>query len=663
MRYCVPFVFTLVMKRYILSLISFLFLQLSLNIDARELNLPTRTISSIEFYVYEVDSKDATIFGLAKELGVTEDEILRYNPDLSGKIKKSQKIFFPLADFVSSEKDDSLTNEDIHPVFKHKVKSGETLYGISKLYNVSQDSVISYNPNCIDGIKAGEELIIPQSSDVNSDNDNIVYHTIAKGNTLYNISNRYNTTIEEIIKLNPGVSPTNFKIGEVIKIAPNRKTTKKANHTNVKFINYTIIEDDSFENISNKFNVTPEDIKITNGIGKLPKKGKIISIPIFNNISKAERYELERAHGIEIYDSINNSNESEEIKISLLLPFMTNKKKQDSQSKLFCEFYKGFLIAVDSLRSTTDKRIKITALDTKNSTDTIQKLLSDSSIKNTDLIIGPNEKEQLNIVSNYSTENNINLVNPFIIKAEDYNNNDKFFHVNMPNTYMHTKLMSYYDELFQDWTPVFLDSKNNEPKDIALKIQEEIVNRGKYHKTISFDKALTYEILDSLLEANKKYVFIPLNSSRPMLMKIIPALKKLKNERVDLDFALFGYPEWTSYSYEYRKSFKDLNTYVYSRFFLDKENPEYTKFIENYDKWYGEDLINAIPAFGALGYDIGMYFVSNLINDNRLNKDLTINYGIQTPFNFKRISHWSGHVNWAICFIHYTNDKIERMVR
>ena len=43
----------------------------------------------------------------------------------------------------------------------HKVEKGQTLYAISKLYNITVNDIVVANPDAIDGIKAGQELRIP----------------------------------------------------------------------------------------------------------------------------------------------------------------------------------------------------------------------------------------------------------------------------------------------------------------------------------------------------------------------------------------------------------------------------------------------------------------------------------------------------------------------
>ena len=91
----------------------------------------------------------------------------------------------------------------------HTVERGETLYSISKMYDVTEDDVLRLNGKTDKRIYAGETLLIPNSG---------LFHTVVAGETLYQLSKRYGVTVEEICHKNPGLSVENFKAGQVIVI-------------------------------------------------------------------------------------------------------------------------------------------------------------------------------------------------------------------------------------------------------------------------------------------------------------------------------------------------------------------------------------------------------------------------------------------------------------
>ena len=105
--------------------------------------------------------------------------------------------------------------------FMHTVTKGQSLYSISNMYNVPIDDIVKMNPGSEGGIKAGQALKIPQS---NAENQ-VVFHTIQPGETLYKLSVKHGVSVERICRANPGLSAKNFRIGQVIAIPPQIKET------------------------------------------------------------------------------------------------------------------------------------------------------------------------------------------------------------------------------------------------------------------------------------------------------------------------------------------------------------------------------------------------------------------------------------------------------
>jgi len=81
----------------------------------------------------------------------------------------------------------------------HVVKKGETLYSISKSYGLSVQDLKSRNNLSSNLIKIGQELTIKETSKKNESVNSVV---VKKGDTLYSLSKRYNTTVEELKRLN-----------------------------------------------------------------------------------------------------------------------------------------------------------------------------------------------------------------------------------------------------------------------------------------------------------------------------------------------------------------------------------------------------------------------------------------------------------------------------
>ena len=120
-------------------------------------------------------------------------------------------------------KSNNKINIDGTSVYIHKVEQGQTLYAISKAYNVLITDIESSNDSLKNGLKAGMELRIPVLSDKKSKaisldhSGKFILHKVEKKQTLYAISKKYNLSSEDIQKANPEIAE-GLKEGMVIKI-------------------------------------------------------------------------------------------------------------------------------------------------------------------------------------------------------------------------------------------------------------------------------------------------------------------------------------------------------------------------------------------------------------------------------------------------------------
>ncbi len=105
----------------------------------------------------------------------------------------------------------------------HTVAKGENVFRISQLYNTTVEEIYRVNPTAKNGVKEGEILAIPVSDD-----QEYSTHIVEEGDTVFNLSQKYGVTKEAIYALNPGTQQ-NINVGQVIKIKklPKTNTTAK----------------------------------------------------------------------------------------------------------------------------------------------------------------------------------------------------------------------------------------------------------------------------------------------------------------------------------------------------------------------------------------------------------------------------------------------------
>ncbi|WP_276311508.1 LysM peptidoglycan-binding domain-containing protein [Paenibacillus montanisoli] len=101
----------------------------------------------------------------------------------------------------------------------HIVKKGDTLYHISQKYNVSLEEIIKLNPTITnpDQIDVGMKIKVPASHHGNMD---IMHqHVVQQGDTLWKLSKAWGIPLSDMIKANPQLKNPNVLLtGEVVNI-------------------------------------------------------------------------------------------------------------------------------------------------------------------------------------------------------------------------------------------------------------------------------------------------------------------------------------------------------------------------------------------------------------------------------------------------------------
>ena len=176
----------------------------------------------LDWTVKEVD-KTVEIKEIAKIINSTEQELIKYNPELKRKVipllKDDAKYSLRLPNPVP-ENFDSLfalipTTNVIEPII-HKVKYGENLWLIAKKYNVTISDIQSLNKiKNRNKIKPGIKLKIPNDGYIPQPSK--VYYTVKRGDTLSEIAQKYKTSVRKIKRLN-GLRNNKIRIGQKLEI-------------------------------------------------------------------------------------------------------------------------------------------------------------------------------------------------------------------------------------------------------------------------------------------------------------------------------------------------------------------------------------------------------------------------------------------------------------
>ena len=566
--------------------------------------------------------------------------------------------------------------------FLHTVTKGQSLYSISSMYNVSVADIVKMNPGSDAGIKAGQTLKIPQTSAENQ----VVFHTIQPGETLYKLSVKHGVSVERICRANPGLSAKNFRIGQVIAIPPTGQASAEVAQQPVAETPqvqapqkneplkpkcrdmHKVEKKETLYSISRKYGITEAELIAANPELKTEKlkKGKFLCIPYANaTTADAKPATPVAPSDAELTDDqlfAKNKKESKKmstIKAAVVLPFNTDGTGTRDQQVRMVEYYEGFLMAVDSLKQ-MGVSIDLYTYDSGKSTESVKNILNKAEMKNMDIIFGPAHPEQVKPMAEFAQKNNVRLVVPFTSKGEDVFNNPSVYQINTPQSYLYSEVYEHYIRKFPNAHVVFLDAQtgHTDKDDFIKGLKEELKNNQITFKELK-GESINPEGMKLAVDSLRENVIIPTSGRNVALIKILPQMVITSREHPNYNMKLFGYPEWQTYTDDHLVSFFELDTYFYSSFYTNNLFPAAIQFTNAYRKWFSKDMANTYPKYGMLGFDMAFFFLQGLhkygsnFEENMNQMPVT---PIQTGFKFERVNNWGGFINRKVFFVNFTKN-------
>ncbi len=642
--------------------------------------LPKTTIGGHEFYYYETGSHES-IYDVAAKLGVTKDYIIKNNPNAADGIESGMTLYFP----IEGDNQPAVDLAAASTIGKqassitHVVEQGQTLYGLAKKYGVTVEELINANPGSENGIKIGQKLTIPtgtasqQVRGAFSNNASTiaapqgtapVYHTLQAGENIYTIAKQYNATVEGIIAGNPGLKPDEYTAGATVKVAPNTALPFIYERTGRRNYKHEVQRGETFASIAAANGISEQELKSANPDMKKAKKGKVIVLPkpyterVNGEMATIPINELQDYYEPRIqdlYDNLVTKRIENEVNIAMVLPFQLHKSAPPKQAYLYTDFFKGFLLAMDSASHVCDKRINLKVYDTQHNLNVTDSILALPELKTMNMIIAPSEPQQLARINAFGNANNVPVLNCFTTKNNDYLENPYVFQVNTPTNELMHNVMSWFDKHFNGYNVIYLATSGENDKEMFEHIRKHI-NGKKYNTTtINVNNDLTYADISNQMNPGSKYVFIPSSGDKTLLNRYIKALKEVKKERFDCELSLIAYPEYVLYLKEYQTDIQDIDTYMFTRFFNAKGFR--TRDLEAaYKANFSGDPLQATPNMAIYGYDTGMYLLKSLGVDGRISEDTPQYKGIQTSFRWERGDNWRGMTNQAVEIVHFSTD-------
>ena len=507
--------------------------------------------------------------------------------------------------------------------YEYTITAGEGLFAIARKFNINQNDLHQANPNLTTNIKAGDKILIPinntPQNTISENTDTTQHtHTVQPKETLYSISKKYNIHIDTLIAHNPQLK-NGLKAGTTINInTPTNNNTKTTQHT----ITHTVQPKETLYSISKKYNIAIHDLinqnpQIKDGL----KAGTNLTITTTNNTEQSNKTEqpnntpkTEKSNISEKTEKTQKSEKTDNSKLSTLniaylLPLIAENTNEEKTTERFIEFYRGALLALNEAKN-QGQSANIYTHNLPKSAHKIDSVLQQLNNENIDIIIGPAYTEQLAQVLTYAKQNNITTIIPFSNKIDttyyhpkliQFNpQQDSLFNTVLINTFAHRNLQ-YILAQFPNCT--------NKGNQFLHELSKLLTQNNKPHTNIT----ITPQNIDTLTSKITSDTTILLLGSS-LINDVAPILDSLNRYQLP-NLQIWGFEEWGTNTLK-----KYPQTLYYSLFYAN-ETEEYKN---NYKNWFGARKQTVGVKYDLLGYDLTMLALQG-INTNKTTPTITIN--------------------------------------
>ncbi len=647
------------MKKYILGFATVMSVFSSAAAAGVAKNLPKVNIAGSEYYMYEVKKGDSK-YGIANRFGWNIDRLNELNPSLGNKLEKGAKIYYPveIADY-NAQKESEFTPPEEYPVIRHIVKKGDSVYSIAKMYGVSIDKIYLYNPGAKSLLKRGDVITIPQESASINDGTSFYYYTIKTGDSLADIASNFNTSVEQLLRDNKGVSENRFTSGDVLRVSVNSNkditVKKEVDETRIARIDtYKAGKNDTWETVAEKTGVDVEELLEANSGVHLKKNAKI-AVPVIEvttvekevepfdereNTLEGRRDIYKEVHMLDVADSVTDRGNT----VSLALVI------EDPMSKRDNEFTRGTFLAVDRLKSAPYQiRLKVLC-DNRTTTDSVkttQSLLSQLDDFKADIVVTTYEKNFPLWLAQYGEENGVEIVNSFDVKNELYMENPSMIHLLTPSAYFSDEVGEWASSNLGSYKLVLVGKEDSDDA-----FAESIKGRRDASSII---RRKLDNLAETKLDEGGRYLFYGFPTSRDEIQTMLTAIEYLKENNPFTEIKVMGRPNWITVADAMKERFHRADVYFPSRFFFDHTGATGKDFISSYSSAYGHGPIRSFPTYAVAGYDIANFFIPGIAtNDGDFNATMPEGHEIQTPINLERVGNWGGFFNPSAYIIRFS---------
>lgn len=521
--------------------------------------------------------------------------------------------------------------------YSHIVKERQTLYSISKAYNVSIEDIYKYNPSVKEnGLKINTILIIPIAGEATQTNADVAVEMAAETEAEPSVETVSEPEVKPEVKVEPATEPEDEDI--VIK----RKT-----HT-VKWF-------EDLDTIAEKYGVTVEALMEINGLTgrKLTKRQKLI-IPTEEEAAQAQADDNALEDGETLLDASDTTAVTDNmmlpempskkiVDLSLMLPFNASSAKGSSSNNI--DFYSGVLLAIYEMSQNGVS----TSLDTYDIAD--GKIKTDlDSLKNENVVIGPVSTGDLTRLFNIAPEDKM-VVSPLDQRAEKL----VYEHSNMiqaptPYSVIYTDLMAWMKEDLQEGDRAIVVTEKGARATEAVQAMMAAVDSSKIeYKALSYSILEGRDVPESLAwlmtedETASNRVFIA-SESEAFVNDVVRNLNVMIHKKYKV--VLYAPGRIRNFETIEVDNFHNSNLHVSLGYYIDYDDAKVKEFLLKYRALYNSEPTQ----FSFQGYDLAKYFIGlcSKYGENWTQKlESSDSKMLQSIFRFRK-TEAGGYINTGV---------------
>ncbi|WNH10129.1 LysM peptidoglycan-binding domain-containing protein [Thalassobellus suaedae] len=429
------------------------------------------TVNAQNFSTHQV-KKGETIEGIAKRYYVTPFDIYSLNPYAKKGLKPNTVLIIPIS---KANKPKVSIVKELQGFKNHRTKKKETLYSLSKLYNVSEDDIKKYNKFLYaNPLRKGDKLQIPRfkTTEVVEENTATKTYIVLPKEGKWRIAYKFGITLEELELLNPEMGDV-LKEGQEINVPNLDDTEEKV--VDEQYSYYKVLPKEGFYRLKLKLGLEQSQLEALNPDLKETglKKGMILKIPYSNLANGIIEVDSSR---INLADSIADFSSKH---IAVMLPFRLSRVdfdsvadtkrsiKNDPYLNASLDFHSGVLIAIDSLKK-LGISLKVDVYDTKRQESEVARIIADNNFEDVNAVIGPLTSLSFDKAASELRQYHVPIISPIGTNLKLY---DNVFQSRPSDDLLKSKIINYVrtDTLVKHIIAIS-DTKNRE---VANSIKRE----------------------------------------------------------------------------------------------------------------------------------------------------------------------------------------------